>query len=96
MMMLTMTHLISNPYKNFVIRSQMNQLGDVMVYLYNNPSVYFKPLNRVMPSKFFMNWAWMKNDTFLNHVESGNFSPVLKREDVMRQRIKNILSEISI
>lgn len=81
-----------NPHKNFVIGKSFKELGDVMYYLYNNPSIYFKPLNRVMPSKFFMNWAWMSNGKILSHIICGNFSPVKKRETLMRERIREILS----
>lgn len=82
-----------NPYLNFVIGKPMNELGEVMMYLYNNPSVYFKPMNKVMPSKFFMNWAWMSKTSFLEHIENENFSPVKKRENVMRERIRKSISD---
>lgn len=82
-----------NPFKNYQIGTPMNDLGDVMAYLYKNPSVYFKPMNKVMPSKFFMNWAWMGKTAFLEHIEKSNFSPVKRREDVMRERIRKALSD---
>ena len=82
------------PYsKNYIVGQPLDELGDLMVYLYKNPSVYYKPLNKVMPCKFFMNWAWMSKESFLKNLEDENFFRITKREDVMRSRIRNVLKD---
>ena len=77
--------------KNHIIESEITSIGDLANVLATNKSVYFAPMDRVVPAKFFLSRTWLESEKILIHVANGSFSKVFPREEIMRRKIKKLL-----
>jgi len=77
-------HYVLVPFKDFT---------DFMNYMRLSKSVYVRSMNKVMPCKFFLNWAWMKSKRFAQMFMDGEFYPVISRQEYMKQNIRHVLAQ---
>lgn len=78
--------------KNHKVYRAFDDLTKLMNYLRTHKTIYVKAMNRVMPCKFFFNYAWLKSKKFADYFYNGEFCPCEKKEDISRKRIRNALS----
>lgn len=64
----------------------------LFVYLATNKSVYFAPLNRMMPTAFFKGYIW--NMAIVRHFDKDSF--FLREKRVPGKRIKETLKDIPV
>jgi len=55
-------------------------------------SIYFAPAGRVMPTKFFLGWAW-NIDILTAYAEAGAFWEVERKDERLRRRIRTQLQK---
>ena len=85
---------MNRPYmKNHTAIGDIKNMSQLFQAFKKRKSIYFRPLNRVMPVKFFTGWSWgIKN--LEKHIELGSFYDVMPKEERVRSRIKEALSYI--
>ena len=82
---------MNRPYmNNHVAIGEIKTSKDFFIACNNRKSIYFRPLNRVMPIMFFMGWSWGV-ENIERHIEMGSFYDVMNKEDRVRGRIKRCL-----
>lgn len=85
--------------KNHICKTHFSgysDLGDLMVYLYTYKAIYFSPAKKVMPTKFFLCWAWMDKQALIHHLNNGSFHSAEKKDDYTRNRIKKMLQKCNL
>lgn len=83
------------PANHKLIKS-LTDTDSVIAVLLHQKSVYFAPAGKVMPTKFFLGWAWMSSEKFMNYISSGAFYLAEKYEDISRRRIRETLKAIAV
>lgn len=78
--------------KNHKVYRQLWSFEELMPVLYTRKSIYFAPLRKVLPTKFFMGWSWMSNATRI-YLEAGAFHEVESYDRITRQRIRDTLKQ---
>ncbi len=80
--------------KNHFVYDSPGTLNELYVLLEKDKSVYFAPLNRVMPTAFFKGYAWSHYIPMRKYLEAGAFRRVEKKDS--RKKIKAILQKIPV
>lgn len=78
--------------KNHVAIGDIKTMADFFAACNKRKSIYFRPLNRVMPVKFFMGWSWGV-ENIQRHIDMGSFYDVMLREERIRSRMRNALAD---
>jgi hypothetical protein len=83
---------MNRPYlKNHQAIGDIKNMSQLFECFKKRKSVYFRPLNRVMPIKFFVGWSWgIKN--LERHIAQGSFYDVMPKEELVRNRIRKLLN----
>jgi hypothetical protein len=77
----------------YKIRQEIKSESELFGYLARNRVIYFVPLGKVMPCRFFLSWSWLSSKKFIQHAQNGNFRYCVKYEDISRDRIRKVLKE---
>lgn len=77
------------PLKNHRACFKVEGIGQLWKYLHHDPSIYFEPMNRVVPCKFFLNHIWTLKK-LEEHIVQGHFVVVEKKES----KIKGLCAEL--
>jgi hypothetical protein len=81
--------------KNHRITGQIRSVKELFKVLHLEKSIYFAPLNRVMPTKFFLGDSW-RHGALQKHLKLSNFFRCQKKVlyfDKQQQRIHKVLRE---
>lgn len=82
--------------KNHYLLVPFNDFAKLMKYLHSNKSIFVRSMNKVMPCKFFTNWAWLKSKRFAEMFTNEEFIPVMSKEQFVRERMRiaiNVLND---
>ena len=74
--------------KNHRIVSIPRNMKDLLRVLYMDRSVYFAPLDKVMPTKFFLGELWRDHGAIEKHL--GNFFKVEKKSEYFNRQQRRI------
>ena len=87
---------MNRPYmKNHTAIGDIKNIAQLFVAFKKRKSIYFRPLDRVMPVKFFVGWSWGL-DNLQRHIDLGSFYDVIPKEERVRSRIREALSGSTI
>ena len=75
--------------RNHFIERCIRDVEDLEFILKTRKSIYYSPLNRVLPCKFFMGHSWKKK--LIAHMINGDFYACVKKTDISTQRIRKTL-----
>lgn len=67
---------------------------DLVSVLAVKKAIYFAPLKRVMPTRFFLCWSW--GEALTTRAAEGCFWEIEKYDDIMRKRIRESLKDAVI
>jgi len=81
--------------RNHFVHEVPENLGRLLILLAKEKSIYFAPLNRVMPTAFFKGHIWYLN-SLRKHLSNGSFRRAEIKDAVSRRRIRSLLNEIPI
>ena len=87
---------MNRPYmKNHAAIGDIKNMAQLFQAFKKRKSIYFRPLSRVMPVKFFTGWSWGL-ENLQRHIDSGSFYDVMPKEERVRSRMRNALSGATI
>lgn len=84
---------MNRPYlKNHVALKPVKNMADLFRVFKGRVSIYFRPLDRVMPIKFFTGWSWGL-ENLQRHIDLGSFYEVERRDRMLKFRINDKLAD---
>jgi hypothetical protein len=88
--------MIRRPYmKNHTAVGDIKNMAQLFVAFKKRKSIYFRPLNRVMPVKFFIGWSWGL-ENLQRHIDMGSFYDVMLKMERVRSRIRSQLANCPV
>ena len=82
--------------KNHIVVAEIKSMAHLMAVLHLQKSLYFRPMDRVVPSKFFTGDSWRYSGGITHHLSKDSFVEVISRGDVMRGKIREKLKDCVI
>lgn len=79
--------------KNHRVISQINTIEDLFKVLHLEKSVYFSPINRVMPCKFFLGDSW-RYGALQRHL--GNFFRCEKKSEYEKRQFLRVRKNLRV
>jgi hypothetical protein len=82
---------MNRPYmKNHTAIGDIKNMAQLFQAFKKRKSIYFRPLNRIMPVKFFTGWSWGL-DNLQRHIDLSSFYDVMPKDECVRSRIRNMI-----
>jgi len=82
--------------KNHIVVAEIKSMTHLMSVLHLQKSLYFRPMDRVVPTKFFLGDSWRYSKGVVHHASVGSYLEVKHRDDVMRGKIREKLKDCTL